>query len=379
MRRSSRGAGVHGHLPRAGRQALLAALTATGVTSSMASAGVDEPLEVVAVDVSAFPTVVIDVALPAWESVEQVGPEAFTVTGGDGLLVERLDPAGLTVAFVVDNGAHVPLATLAAHQGAAIELIRNLPQGVTVALGTTSGPVLAPTDDRSSVMAAVSRLDTAGELDAATLGPAVIHAAAMLEVADDSRRQLIVLTGDGIDVTAPEATAIGLSLDRALAAMRVVAVGDDVGPNLASAAVDSGGLAVGIGEAGGAVVRAIDVLTTTLTDQYRLTVTLTAPGPLTVRLTVSGRVYETTVPDPSPPAAATSVASSAVASSTVPARTEPIPAPSTTLAPPRTAGPTTVAGTTADRAPSPMAGVEAVFGVAAIALIVVAVRRRRRH
>jgi hypothetical protein len=349
-----------------GGPVVLAALVAAGV----GSAGGDEPLEVVAVDVSAYPTVVVDIALPAWESVAQVGPDAFSVDGAGGLAVERLDPEDLTVAFVVDNGRHVPRATLAAHQGAAIELVRNLPDGVTVALGTTSGPPVAPTDDRSAIMHVLSRLDSAGELDAATLGPAILHAAAVLEVAGDSRRQLIVFTGGTSDVTAAQANAIAASLDRSLAAMRVVAVGDDVGANLELSAIASGGVAVAVGEADGAIVRAVDVLTTTLADQYRLTATMTAPGPLAVRLTVGQRSYAATVPNLGPPVTAaptTSVAPSTTSSTTSSPPTAP-PPPSPPAADPAP-----------EREPSPIAGVEALFGIAAIAVIVLAVRQRRRR
>ena len=250
------------YLPRQGgpRQAVLVGLIATVATSSIASAGVGEPLEIVAVDVSAYPTVVLDVALPSWESVEQVGADAFTVAGAGALTVERLDPADLTVAFVLDNGPPVPRATLATHQGAAIELIRNLPEGVSVALGTTGGAMVAATEDRATIMAAISRLDTASEAEGATLGPAVLRSAALLEVSAGSRRQLIVLTAGGIDVTAPEAASVTDSLDRSQAAMRVVAIGAGVGANLERAAVGSGGMAVAIADAGGTVVRAVDVL-----------------------------------------------------------------------------------------------------------------------
>ena len=362
----SKGARVDGHLPMVGGPVVLAALLATGVTAAEPV----EPLEVVAVDVSAYPTVVLDVALPAWESVEQVGPDAFTVEGAAGVAVERLDPADLTVAFVVDNGRHVPRATLAAHQGAAIELVRNLPDGVTVALGTTSGPPVAPTNDRGAIMEVLSRLDTADELDGATLGPAILHAAAVLEVAGDSRRQLMVFTGDTGDVTAAQANAIAASLDRSLAAMRVVAVGDDVGANLELAAIASGGVAVAIGEAGGAIVRAVDVLTTTLADQYRLTATMTAPGPLVIRLTVGERSYAATVPNLGPPITA------APATTTLPTTTSTTSATSTSTAPRPTSPPAAVPER--EREPSPIAGAEALFGVAAIAVVVLAVRQRRR-
>ena len=143
-----------------GRRRLGATLifaTAT-LTHGTASAGAAEPLEIVALDLSAFPTVVLDVALPEWELPGHVGPEAFSVVGATGLVVERLDPTDLTVALVLDDGPGVAAETVITHQGSALELVRNLPDGVEVMFCTTSGLVASATADRQAAMMAISEL-----------------------------------------------------------------------------------------------------------------------------------------------------------------------------------------------------------------------------
>ena len=120
---------------------------------------------------------------------------------------------------------------------------------------------------------------------------------------DDPRRQLIVLTGDDADITAFESAAVTAALDRAGGAMRVVAIGATAGSNLVRTAVRSGGAAIGVDPDPAAAVRAIDVLTSTFADQYRVVATMAAAGSQVVRLTVEGRRYETVVPGLGPPSA----------------------------------------------------------------------------
>ena len=86
-----------------------------------------EPLEVVAVDVSDFPRVVIDVALPERELAGDVTAGAFEMPGATGVVAEALLASDLTVALVLDDGPGVPEESIATHQGAVTELARNIP------------------------------------------------------------------------------------------------------------------------------------------------------------------------------------------------------------------------------------------------------------
>ena len=315
--------------------------------------------------------------------------DAFSVTGGDGLVVERLDPHELTVTFVVDNGPAVPRATLAVHQGAAIELIRNLPEGVGVAVGlvTASGDVVAPTGDRAQGDGGdLAARHGRWAVGAATLGAALRRRHRHPRShGRQPRRQLIVLTRGRYGRDRGRGRRHRrVARPGTHAALRVVAGGDAVGVNLNRAANGSGGVAVPIDGDSAAMVRTVDVLTTTLADQYRLTATMRAPGSLVVRLAVDGRSYATTVPVVVPRdvvLAPTSVAATTTApptTTTPPTTTPPTTLPAPAAAAATTARSTTTAGSSGERAASPAAGgVEAVFGVAAVAMVVVAVRRRR--
>ena len=117
----------------------LAVVLGAVLTPTVASAGPGDtaPLEIVAVDVTAFPRVVFDVALPEMELPADVDPGMFAVPGATDVVAEALDPADLTLGLVLDDGPQVSLDAVAAEQGSATELVRNLPDGVEVVISTT--------------------------------------------------------------------------------------------------------------------------------------------------------------------------------------------------------------------------------------------------
>ena len=174
----------------------------------------------------------------------------FSVVGATGLVGRGLDPTDLTVALVLDDGPGVAAETVITQQGSALELVRNLPDGVEVMFCTTSGLVASATADRQAAMMAISgspsRVDPAD-----ALGPAVVAAATGLEAAADGRRQLIVLTDETSDVTVPRPPRSPNRSTGQRAAMRVVAAGDATGPNLGNSAWNSGGVAAPIGRGTG--------------------------------------------------------------------------------------------------------------------------------
>ena len=356
------------------------------IETSTAGPDETEPLELVAVDVSRFPRVVFDVALPEHELPSDVRRGAFELPGATDVVVEAHDPGSLTLAVVLDDGPAVPPAAIALQQGAANELVLNLPRRVELMVTTTSGVQIGPSTDRAEAMLALASARPGP--DRASLGDAMIETARRLRRVDDPRRQLIVLTGDGADITAFESTTVTAALDRAEASIRVVAIGAPAGSNLIRTAIRSGGAAIGVDPDPAAAVRAIDVLTATFTDQYRVVATMAAAGSQVVRLSVEGRTYETVVPGlgPQPTLPPSSAPTSSSAPTTTgppvtlgPSVVTPGEAPAT---PPATTARTfaSVPGTPADstRAPSPVAAAEMVVALAGIGLIVAVVMRRRR-
>jgi hypothetical protein len=351
--------------------------TAVGVATPEAPDDA-EPLEVVAVDVSEFPRVVIDVALPARELPADVTGGAFEMPGATGVVAEELLASDLTVALVLDDGTAVPLETIETQQGAVTELVRNIPPDVELLTSTTRGALVGPTTDRAATLAAVGALATTGAARS-TVADAAIRAGTVLETAPDGRRQLVVMTAAGAEITPHDEEQLMASLDRSQSALRVLSVGGDVGPRLSSLAAATGGFAVDVGTGPVAALRAVDVLTITFTDQYRLTATVAEPGDQLVRLTVAERRYEMVVPDLGvsvAPPTTTSTSTSTTSTTTVP--------PTTTLAAAaQPQGPPSAAERTEpgsdDRAPPVAAGAQAVVAVAAIGAVVVAWRKRRRR
>ena len=177
---------------------------------------------------------------------------------------------------MLDDGPEVRTPGLAFQQGAATELMRILPADVEVMILTTSGVDMEPTVDRNAAIDAIgsSRPSSTSGTLAAAAGDAVQR----LETVPDGRRQLVVMTGEASDIHEEEATSLLASLDRASAAMRVVSMGDTVGPRLVQAANDSGGAAAAVGWGPDAALRAVDVLSTTFAEQYRLRATMPAPA-----------------------------------------------------------------------------------------------------
>ena len=351
--------------------------TAVGVGTPPGGPDDSEPLEVVAINVSDFPRVVIDVALPEWELPGDVTADAFEMPGATGVVAEALLASDLTVALVLDDGPGVPVESIATQQGAVTELVRNIPADVELLTVTTSGVLVGPTTDRAATLGAVGALGSTPAPAGATVATAAIRAGAMLETAPDARRQVVMTTVAGAEITPDEELGLMTSLDSSMSALRVLSVGGDVGPRLSSVAAATGGFAVDVGTGSVAALNAVDVLTITFSDQYRVTATVAEPGDQLVRLTMAERRYEMVVPDLGAsvvPPTTTSTSTSTTSTTTIP--------PTSTLATPAAQGPPSAAEPTSsdgdDRAPSLLAGAQAVFALAAIAALVAAWRKRRR-
>ena len=351
----------------------LGAVVGVGATSAPDDV---QPLEVVAVDVSGYPQITIDVALPERELPGDVSTGAFEMPGATGVVAEALPSADLTVGIVLDASAGTPSDVILTQQGAITELVRNIPDDVELLMASPGGIIVGPTTDRAATLTAVGTLGTASVPPGSTVATAAIGAAAALASVPDGRHQLVLFSGPGPEITPAEAEQLMASLDTSMSALRVLTVGGQAGARLGALAAATGGFAVDVGTGHVGALRAVDVLTTTFADQYRVTATVAAPGDQLIRLTVAERSYETVLPDIGSSEMATT-STAATSTTTTPSTTS-----TTTPVPAAPQGPPsvdTVARTErSGRPPSMLAGAQAVFAVAAITAVIVAWRRRRR-
>ena len=128
---------------------------------------------------TAFPQVLVDVAVPELERAREIPPDAFSLPGLTDVSVEELDAADLTLALVLDDGPEVGTPSLAFQQGAAAELVRILPADVELMIRTASGVAMEPTVDRAAAMDAMA--STRPKSTSGTLAAAAVDAARRLE------------------------------------------------------------------------------------------------------------------------------------------------------------------------------------------------------
>src|SRR5262245_17965740 len=109
------------------------AVSVTATSAFVAAALVappGQPLNVVVVDDSQFPRVVLDLMVPAQTSPVDVSTALVSVDGAPVESLSAVDPTTTAVAVVVDDRPDVPAASVAAAQGAALEVARNAPEGM---------------------------------------------------------------------------------------------------------------------------------------------------------------------------------------------------------------------------------------------------------
>ena len=99
-----------------------------------------------------------------------------------------VDPAGIVVSLVIDDGPTVAPDVVEDAQGASVELVRNVGEGTQIALATPSGMQSALTADRRANIARIAGI-TAGAPDVVPLPELV------LDAADAPRRRARSATG----------------------------------------------------------------------------------------------------------------------------------------------------------------------------------------
>ena len=283
-----------------------------------------QPLDVVVVDDSQFPRVVLDVMVPAQSAAADVTTAMVSV---DGVPVESLsgiDPATTAVAVVVDDRPEVDAASVGNAQGAALELAVNAPEGMQLAVYTPSGLQSALTADRNAAIARISGI-TAGAPDVVPIEEAITEAAEELGDSPLPDRHLLVSLGAPVTLDASQQADLTAALDRADARLHLLTPG--AAPELASVAVASGGLAPATTE----LLAAADRVLAAIRDRYRAVTTVSGPGSHEVALQVDGTRYTAPVnmaapPPPPPPTSPPPTAAPTAASA----------APTTASAPPAT-------------------------------------------
>ena len=138
-----------------------------------ASVPPSDTLDADIVDTSAFPSVVIDVVVPPPLRSVTVTPDMVQLTGGTIESVAPVDPAGIAVGLVIDDGPTVPADIVQDAQGASVELVRNVGEGTQIALSTPSGLQSTLTSDRRANIARIAGI-TAGAPDVVPLSGLIL-------------------------------------------------------------------------------------------------------------------------------------------------------------------------------------------------------------
>ena len=79
-----------------------------------------------------------------------------TVDGAPAAAVVPVDPTGVVVSLVVDDGPAVPAEVVGASQGGALELVRTIDAGTRIAVATPSGLQTAFTADPGATIARIA-------------------------------------------------------------------------------------------------------------------------------------------------------------------------------------------------------------------------------
>ncbi len=343
-----------------------------------ARAADDAELAVTAVDVSAFPEVVLELSVVGHLEDVRLGVGDVAVREERRIrpvtTVEALGTEGLEVVLVVDRSGSMSGAPIVAARAAATAFVQQLPQDVPIGLvtfGRDARLVLAPTTDHPALVAEIAAIPADG---GTALYDGVTLAARQFSSAS-ARRALVVLS-DGGD------TASAATLDQAVAAVtgaqvhvielvteesNPLALAALAGPTPVRSAEDPAALTGIYGDVAGGLVNR-----TSLT--YRSALAPGQQGQVVVDVEVGGvrRTATVTVTAPAAPTPPTTapVAAGPAAVVTPPSSTTPT---TRTPAPSSTAAPAADAGRPAPDGP-PLAGVALVFGGLAVTVGALRVR-----
>ena len=246
----------------------------------------DIPLDLTGVDVSVFPTIVVDIVAPVRYSAAPITHAMVEVDGSPVESVTPVDPSGVVVGVVLDDRPAIDSAVVSELQGASVELVRNSGDGIRLSLGTPSGLRTAVTTDRDANIARIAGI-TAGSPAVVRLPEVITETVAELASSRADDRHTVVVLGGAIEATAAQLAGIDEALTESRTTLHVVAP-----PN-----VELGALARIASRSGGStttsleVLASIDAVTATISNRYRVTTTVSEGGTHRLQLTVGDEQF----------------------------------------------------------------------------------------
>jgi hypothetical protein len=287
-----------------------------------------EPLDVLAVDVSALPKVTVDIVAPVRFSAEPITAASVDVDGAAVDSVTAINPEDIVVGLVIDDRPAVAPDVVTRLQGAAVELVRNSRTGIEVSLGTPSGMRTALTADREANIARISGI-TAGSPAVVSLTDVVTDTVAELATSRSADRHAVVVLGGAVDTAESDLAGIRDALTASGTVLHVVAPTTSDAEALSRLAERSGGEVSTSPE----VLAAVDGVTAMISNRYRVVANVAGDGPHAIGLALGGQQFSAAFDVPS---------AAPVPSGSAPAETRPAQENATSGAVPATAPETTV-------------------------------------
>lgn len=295
----------------------------------------DDTLAIVGADVTAFPTVVLEVESSASgaDGVAALGPDDVSVTENGrpvAFELQMVPSASLELVLLIDtSGSMSDRDAIGAARAAVTSLLDEVPADVAIGIvGFSDTPSLVSplTTDRDQLRAALAELRARGET---ALYDAVVFGASLFSGADVSRR--FVLVSDGGDTVSVNDLAAAVAVATAVPTSAIELVTFESDRAGLQALTDAGGgRLVAVDDPAGLETITVAVVRG-LVQRARLVVQARATGPTEYEVTVrSGEVERTarrTIQLPAAPV-------------TEPGTSEPAPAPTTEAPTTTPAGPT---------------------------------------
>jgi hypothetical protein len=253
-----------------------------------------EPIEVAAVDASAYPSVVVEIVAPVRHTAEPITAPMVAVDGSAVESVTPIDPNDVVIGLVIDDRPELPPAAVTQLQGAAVELVRNSTDGVQVSLGTPSGLRTALTPDRDASIARIAGI-TAGSPAVVELPDVLIDTAAELASSPAQDRHAVVVLGASAVADDAQLAELSTALTESGTTLHVVAP-PPVEPGVLDRIARASG---GDVSTSAEVLASVDAVTARISDRYRVVATVAEPGRHRVRVSVGGERFAGTfeVPD----------------------------------------------------------------------------------
>ena len=237
-----------------------------------------------------LPPGAVDFVLPERFAAVDVTPAMVTVDGAPAAAVVPIDPTSVFVSLVVDDGPAVPAEVVAASQGGALELVRTIDAGTSIAVATPSGLQTAFTADPSATMARIAGI-IAGAPAVTPLPQLILDAAAALGTADTPDRHLVVVLGGPLGASEEQLSQLAILVASNGITLHLVSAAGAAEPALIPIAEQSGGSVPIAGE----TLASFDAVTAAISDRYRVTTTVGTPGEHMIALTVNGETIQAVV------------------------------------------------------------------------------------